>query len=219
MTTEIIWADIYTKAVETFGGTTPGQQLEAQILFHFKAHPAATQTAIHKIGDRYVKGVIHSPWPLVLRELERDSDREHHVANIDRERDKAIHLTEIYITNAGLYIPTEDEVLDDAFGPHGRLRNWSDDQELREHILEHWRAQRSRAETAEQATAARVAAINAGRQRAEHPLAEQETWIDETGYLETELPATLLERWPKLTAGDIATLETRAQARLGREVT
>jgi hypothetical protein len=161
--TETTWADTYQTTVDAFGGTTPGQQLETQILTHYQQHPAATQTAINKIAARYKDGKIHSPWPLLLKELQRATEREHITANQDRERDQAIHLTEIYITNAGLYIPTETELLDDAFGNHGRLKQWADDQQLRDRIAEHWRQQQPRIKAAQPETLQRTTTIDPNR--------------------------------------------------------
>lgn len=162
-TNEIHWADIYDKAVTSFGGSTPGQQLEADILTHFREHPAATQAAITKIADRFTAGKIHSPWPLVLRELDRDDNRDGITARDDHERQTAIRLTEIYITNAGLYLPTEAEVIDDTFGDHGRLKQWADDPDLQERIVQHWRDQQPRAEAAIADSLERAAKFNAGR--------------------------------------------------------
>lgn len=217
--TEIIWRDLYDQAVQAFGGTTPGQQLETQILQHFTRHPAAVQAAIHKLADRYAQGKIHTPWPLVLTELQREDTRDHITATIDRERDQATHLAEIYITNAGLYIPTEADVLDDTFGPHGRLRQWADDQALRDRIVDHWSNQHDRAERSETAARAHTDAINASREaQPDDELAEQRAWIDNTGYAEPDFDEALRAAFPDTPTASIPTLRTQAAERLKSEL-
>jgi hypothetical protein len=58
------------------------------------------------------------------------------------ERLTGIRLAESYIRNAGLYLPTEAELLDELFGRHGSLRAFADDGELRARMLECWRQAR-----------------------------------------------------------------------------
>lgn len=224
--TEITWADLYDQAVESFGGTTPGATLEQQLLDHFRRHPAAVQAAIQKLADRYAQGKIHSPWPIVLTELQREDQRTTITASIDRERDQAIRLAELYITNAGLYIPTEQDLLDDTFGPHGRLRQWADDQPLRERILDHWRQQADRAERAEAASRAHTDAINTSRPATTDqpdPLADQLAWLDAGGWMDDPLDQSLLEHFPMTSLGDLPSLlehaEHLAQIEFGGDAT
>jgi hypothetical protein len=170
--TTYTWADVFTDAVTAFQGDRPTTTLEQELLTHFQRHPAELVAAIDKTKTRYANGKIHSPWAIIRSEL-RFADRRHEIQASDHgDREQATRLTELHITNAGLYLPTEDELLDDAFGDHGRLEAWADDEELRARITTHWHNQRSRAESAEQS--ARDRGTNY-RARHQPPPAPQDT--------------------------------------------
>lgn len=81
----------------------------------------------------------------------------------DAARAKAVHLAETYIRNASLYNPDEASILDDLFGPFGRLKQWADDETLRDRMADLWQAQQPRAAHAEQDRLARAARHRAMR--------------------------------------------------------
>lgn len=78
--------------------------------------------------------------------------------NIDARR-AAVRLAELWIVNAGLYMPTGEEVLHELFERNGsRLHPWYDDEDLRAQMLDVWENERPRAARAEREQ----------RERAEH---------------------------------------------------
>jgi hypothetical protein len=65
--------------------------------------------------------------------------------NIDARR-AAVRLAELWIVNAGLYMPTGEEVLHELFERNGsRLHPWYDDEDLRAQMLDVWENERPRA--------------------------------------------------------------------------
>lgn len=90
---------------------------------------------------------IKSPIGLFLSGL-RSGDRPLS-ENVDLRR-KAVRLAEAWITNAGLYVPTEAEVISELFERSGsHLRPWYDDEDLRAQMIDVWEHERPRAERAE----------------------------------------------------------------------
>lgn len=70
--------------------------------------------------------------------------------NIDARR-SAVKLAELWIVNAGLYVPTAEEVLDELFERNSsRLHAWYDDEDLRAQMLDVWENERPRAARAAQ---------------------------------------------------------------------
>jgi len=130
------WRDVYAHAVELYGGQTPGAQLEANLLERFEQHPTDVVAAIDKLGVRFASGRVHSPWPLVLRELDSAPDRGSITASDDSDRARAIHLAERYIANAGMFMP-QAELVDELFGVRGKLRHWP---ELEPRMVAAWQA-------------------------------------------------------------------------------
>lgn len=153
MTAELVWADIYETGRTAFGGQTPGRNLEQQLVDLFHENPAAIINAITKLEVRYIKGEIHSPWPLVLREATTETEaaqRRHlHVANAGPQLEHKARLAETWIRNAGAYAPTEQSLLDALFDEHGPLKAWAHDQHLRDRMLAVYRTERPRFEKTE----------------------------------------------------------------------
>lgn len=79
------------------------------------------------------------------------------LASDDGTRQHAVRLAELWIQNAGLYMPSEAEVLHELFERSGsRLHFWYDDQDLREQILDVYRHEKPRAERAQRETLERA---------------------------------------------------------------
>jgi len=127
---ELNWQDVYTRAVEAFGGQTPGQQLEAAIVERFESQPAAVVAAIDKLGERFTAGRVHSPWPLVLRELDAAPARSEIRASDDSERQRSFQQAERYIRQIGYLHQSEQELRDEL-----AYRKWPAD----ERLVELWR--------------------------------------------------------------------------------
>ena len=134
------WANLYAEALASFGGTPLGKELEAELVEIFEARPEAVRLAIADIAGGYQAGRIRSPWGALRAELARQEARTKVVVSGNAERDKRIQQAEQYMRAAGLYLASEDELLDDLFGDGGRLRAWRDDGELRERLLVLWRS-------------------------------------------------------------------------------
>src|SRR5262245_50317591 len=143
------WQEVHDETVESFGGQTPGRELEGELAKAFGERPAAIRALLANVASGYASGRVHSPWALVRRELERDAKRAELVADESPERERATHLAERYIANAGLYLPTEAELLDALFRPHGPLKAFAGDDGLRQRMLAAWQAERPRGLEAE----------------------------------------------------------------------
>lgn len=113
---ELTWRTIYDQAVTQFGGQRPGANLEQQIIDQFEQHPARVVDAIGKLGARYTAGTIHSPWPLVLRELQHTPDRDAIVVTDESERARAIRDAETWIRHVGADIDDEHALIRELFG-------------------------------------------------------------------------------------------------------
>jgi hypothetical protein len=69
--------------------------------------------------------------------------------NVDARR-AAVRLAELWIVNAGLYMPTADEVISELFErSSAHLHPWYDDEDLRAQMIDVWEHERPRAEKAE----------------------------------------------------------------------
>lgn len=91
----------------------------------------------------------------------------------DTGKARQVQLAEIYIDNAGLYLPTEDEILAELFSGHKEkgtydLKPWTDDQPLRDRLAARWQAQQPRAQ---QADAEKIA--RAEHWKAAHPTPDE----------------------------------------------
>ena len=83
----------------------------------------------------------------------------------DNHRAQAIQRAERWITNAGLFCTTEADILDELFdGPSAMLRQYADEEPLRDKMVTLWRLERPRGYAAEQEAEARAARQRAGRQ-------------------------------------------------------
>jgi len=56
----------------------------------------------------------------------------------DEREAQAVELAARWLANAGWLLPTEAELTDALFGPHGRLRAWASDEPLRARMLAVW---------------------------------------------------------------------------------
>jgi hypothetical protein len=146
--TVLSWADVREQGRLAFGGQTPGSSLEAQLVARFEEHPGEMVAVISRLGDKFAAGRVHSPWPIVLRELDQQAPRLRVVADPAADLERRTRLAEAWIRNAGLYSPTEAELVDALFGAHGQLRAWSTHTELRARMVATWQHERRRLEQA-----------------------------------------------------------------------
>jgi len=135
------WHEVYSDAVERFGGQRPGAQLEAELVQAFEQHPAEVQAAIVKLGGRFSAARVRSPWPLVLREVEDAVHRSVVVADTSADRERLIHLAELRVRNIGHVLPDEHELREELFGRRALLEPWAGDELLVARMLALWREQ------------------------------------------------------------------------------
>jgi len=114
--TEYDWHTTYTNAVETFNGSTPGSQLEQELLEQFMHSPQTIIAAINKAAAAHKTGNIHSPWGIVRKELGRISQQPHVTVQDTRSTEKTVARAEAWIRHTGLHL-TETEIISHLFAP------------------------------------------------------------------------------------------------------
>lgn len=206
--TDLIWKDLYDQAVQNFGGQTPGRDLETHLLTVFADRPVAVQAALTKTANRFAAGKIHTPWPIVKRELEHDAQRAHITAPTTPEKGRDTRLAELSIKNALHYLPSEAELLDEIFGRTGRLRSYETDQDLRQHIINIWTHERTRGIAAHK----EALELAANWRPQKQPPTDKETqlhaareWIT-THWATPDLTTALLAQFPNLNPHDLPAL-------------
>lgn len=139
------WTETRARAT-TLYGEPPGAALEMTIVNHFTNEPAKVIDLIERIGKRIHDGEpIHSGWALTRHELEKP--RPTVTVTDGYERTKAVDRAVLWIKNAGGYVPTETELINELYDEsRGPLRHWPD---TKEHIIETWRNQQARFAKAE----------------------------------------------------------------------
>jgi hypothetical protein len=155
--------DLIDHLTEAFG-TAPSNALTTELADLHARHPAVTRAKAREAADAHAAGRIHSPWGFLQAEMRRhDTAREARPQAADRERDHEIGLAEAWIRNAGLFTPSTEELLDELFGTHGRLKAWADDHELRARMTDTWQANQARATATIEAAHARAETWKAHR--------------------------------------------------------
>lgn len=161
---EYVWSRERDRAIELYGDT-PGASLEERIISVFERKPALVSSAIDHVADRFKRGLIHTPWVILMKHVE-ESDALRDVTVTDSsEREAKIARAEKWIRAAGVHYDRENEVIDELFGDHGMLRTWKSDEMLRARLAALWREQRPRGEQTETEAEARAAAYVEMRKR------------------------------------------------------
>ena len=133
----VTWSDTYQRACDLFR-EAPGLMLENEIIDHFTRNPDQVIRAIDSVHQRYDAGKIHSPWPILLRELnQRERDQILAKTNPHVEQANDERLAMIYIRNVGHLF--ESEILEDLYGTKGRLERYGDDPALRDRVIAAWK--------------------------------------------------------------------------------
>ncbi len=121
--TTLDWPSIRSTFTVLYGNQLPMQKLEAELVDIFQEHPALFTAEANRVALIYADGKIHSPWPILRRNLgerlERNEHFEQATANDTSERDRAIRNAENYIRGAGVHLPSESELLAELFGADG----------------------------------------------------------------------------------------------------
>ena len=137
------WQELYDDTLPLFGGQTPGQRLEAELVEIYEHRPATVKAAIDKIAQAFNAGKIRSPWAVVRTELERDAERATHTADDGADRIQRVRLAERRVANIGHALPDEHELLEEIFGRRALLEPWAGDELLRQRMLALWRQART----------------------------------------------------------------------------
>jgi len=141
--TDYAWSELRDRAVEAFGDT-PTAAIEDRILAVFTRRPATVAVAIDAIADRYRRGLVRSPWPVLATHVEQAEGRELNVTD-SRERDGAIDRAERWIRATGIHFDRAAEIEDELFDASGAvLAPWKDDGKLRARMVELWQSERPR---------------------------------------------------------------------------
>lgn len=167
----ITWHDLREQGRLAFGGQTPGRNLEADLVERFEQHPGDMQAAVVKLGAKFAAGKVHTPWPLVLKELEQGGTV-HVLADTSADVDRQARLAEAWVRNAGLYEPTEESLLAALFDPGGRLHPWTADEALRARMVACWEREAPRGLRADREKLGRAERWKAANQT----LIEEDAW-------------------------------------------
>ena len=149
---EYVWSEMRDPFIEHVGAT-PSGAVEQRIIDVFTQHPKLVEQAIAHIGERYDRGLIRSPWPVLALQCEELRDKLSATGDVHasdrRDRAKARERGARWIKATGIHFDREAEVADELFGHFGMLRDYADDAQLRDELLTLWAAERPRGERCE----------------------------------------------------------------------
>lgn len=164
--TDFVWTDSRERAVEAFGDT-PSDAIEGRILTVFQRNPAAVAQAISHIAERYRRGLVRSPWPVLALAVEEIDGGREIVATDTRARDKAIAGAERWIRSTGIHFDRAEQVVAELFAEGGErgpiLGPWENDAELIAAMTALWEQERPRGERVEREAVAHAEAWKRAR--------------------------------------------------------
>lgn len=132
--TTYTWSEWRDKACRWYG-ETPNPTTEAAIVEVFKTRPAAVVAELQLVADALRAGKVRSGWAVASTRIAALASSDT-VATDETEERQALAAARAWVRNVGHAYDRESEVVDELFGPYGRLRQWPD---LRERVLEEWR--------------------------------------------------------------------------------
>lgn len=132
--TEYTWSEWRDKACRWYGDT-PSKTTEAAIIEVFRTRPAAVVRELESIADAVRAGNVRSGWAVARNRIASLASSDT-VATDETEQRRALAAGRAWVRNVGHAYDRESEVVDELFGPYGRLRQWP---ELRDRVLEEWR--------------------------------------------------------------------------------
>lgn len=157
------WATVRDGAIAAFNGEKPNDGTEVAVIDVFKLYPQEVIHEINAVGDLLSTGQIRSGWAILkhrVAKIEAISQRKHATVTLGPNRDKAHARAEQWMRAAGLYLPSEEEVIEELFGERGNLEAFP---ELQAEMLDLWASLRVKARVAEEAAVARGLAYRAKR--------------------------------------------------------
>jgi hypothetical protein len=161
------WQAIREQAARTIG--YPDAPTEQAVIDAFERNAFAVSRAVEKIVSRVHASKLGASagWMIITREVEAITRPAPDVVATDtHERERALNRARQWMRNAGLYFPTEEEVLAEVF-ERSSLRD-HDDEVTRAEILRAYREVRpigERLEREELERAGRLKLQRAGRTR------------------------------------------------------
>lgn len=165
MSDEYVWSAMRDAMIERTG-QTPSAEVESRVLAVFQYHPKLVEASIAHVTERYERGIIRSPWPVLAKHAEEARDAlgrgDGVTVSNARDRVKARERGARWIKSTGVHYDRDPEVEDELFGPVGMLRDYADDAELRDELLALWASERPRGVRCE------AEAVERGRRQRAH---------------------------------------------------
>lgn len=112
------WAALRGQLVAAFG-VAPVAPLEERIVVVFERQPQLVLGEANRMIERYRQGSVHTPWPFLAQNIEQRAwpVRDVEVSDAE-EKQRRVAAAKRWLQNAGMYFPTEAELLDELFGMH-----------------------------------------------------------------------------------------------------
>lgn len=139
-TTTHTWDEHRERLVEATGDV-PSSDLERRILDVFERHPTLVIAGVEHVAGRYERGLVRAPWVVLAMHVEEaaaSSARASTPVQDERDRDRARSRAAQWMRVVGLLFESESELRDELFGERGMLREFANDSELTEGLLDLW---------------------------------------------------------------------------------
>lgn len=146
------WEETRELAVKSFRGELPRAETEQDIIEAFQARPSAVLDALEQVKHAFANGQARSGWAVWRKRVQRDN-LPAVIVDVADDREKRVASTERWLRHSGYHFDRESEVLEELFGDLGSLREWQQDELLRQRMASLWRSVRPLGEQVERETA------------------------------------------------------------------
>lgn len=156
------WSSVRDGAISLFNGERPLQASEDDIIAVFKTHPQEVIHAINEVAQQVNNGQARSGWGVLRHRVKGIAAKAQRnaTAHLGPSREAALARAQQYMRAAGMFLPTEAEVIEDLFGDRGQLEPFP---ELQDEMLALWRELRPKVAQSEQDAIKRGLAFQAQR--------------------------------------------------------
>ena len=113
------WPTTRMRIIQAFNGERPGATLEATLIELHDTNPKAITDSIDSVAASLKAGKINSGWAVLKKAAIAKAEHKTPALN----RDRRIRNADQWLRNAGLMYDRWDEVHDELFGDHGRLKD------------------------------------------------------------------------------------------------
>lgn len=113
---QFVWSEVRDSAIRQFQNQTPSAELEQEILEAFLADPLRIVNEIGRVAKKLADGKIQSAWPILRLNVRQMGERPDAVATDASSRAKAVARAENWIRSAGIWCPSEGELLGELYG-------------------------------------------------------------------------------------------------------